>query len=109
MCSLISTCCKRDTWAQKSSVDFTECWCNSPRVSESMMEAALSADKQRGKKRIIGNTRLNIIFCVTDFFFPRERPSENRLDLLENNMHFILFAKQFGSEALVLPKAIAVH
>lgn len=118
MWSFVSTCCKRDTWAQKSPADFTECWCNSLRVSESIMEAALSADKHRKKKKkkrnITGNTRFNIISCVHHttlqmFFFPRERSLENRLALLKNYMHFILFAKQFGSEALVLPKAIAVH
>lgn len=34
----------------ESPADFTECWCNSLRVSESIMEAALSADKHRKKE-----------------------------------------------------------
>lgn len=75
MWSLVSTCCKRDTWAQKSPADFTECWCNSLRVSESIMEAALSADKHRKKKEIYNRQHkiqyyfLRTSYYITDVFF----------------------------------------
>lgn len=76
------------------------------------MVAALSAYKQR-KKIYNMQYKIQYYFLCTShfstFFFSEEEVTGKPAKALKKCAFYSFFAKQFGSEALVLPKAIAVH